>query len=150
MDSRARRFPSLKTGAATPLTNLCSDAGVGRRLGCLDISYLGGFHGFQGQKVCQPVAACGGLKGRAVAPLTNLCSDAGVGRLVDWKSGCPYWKIGILQSCRFGGLDAWMPGCWQDWIGSGWLLDRRKWWDGVDGKTSHTLELRGARGMIKI
>ena len=48
---------SLKAGAAAPLTNLCSDAGVGRRLGCLDISYLGGFHGFQGQKVCQRVAA---------------------------------------------------------------------------------------------
>ena len=32
----------LKTRAATPLTNLYSDAGVGRRLGCLDISYLGG------------------------------------------------------------------------------------------------------------
>ena len=40
MDSRGRKFVSLwqpvatcglvKTGAATPLTNLCSDAGVGR------------------------------------------------------------------------------------------------------------------------
>ena len=45
MDSRGRKFVSLwqpvatcglvKTGAATPLTNLCSDAGVRRRLGCL-------------------------------------------------------------------------------------------------------------------
>ena len=32
-----------------------------------------------------------------------------------------------------------------DWIGSEWLLDKRKWLDGVDGETSHTLELRGAR-----
>jgi len=86
---------------------------------------LGGFHGFQGQKVWQPVAA-----------LRN-------GLL-------PLKEDGRLQSCRFGGLDAWMPGgleaggldpgaleagwlaCWLaglDWIGCEWLLDRRKWWD---------------------
>ena len=41
-----------------------------------------------------------------------------------------------------------------DWIGSEWVLDRRKWLSGVDGRwgggvdgeTSHTLELRGAGG----
>ena len=72
---------------------------------------LGGFHGFQGYAVPEGL---GGSKVWVAIPLTNLCSDAGVGRLVDWKIGCPYWKIGILQSCGFGGLDAWMPGCWQD------------------------------------
>ena len=49
MDSRGgglSTYGGLKGGAATPLTNLCSDAGVGRRLGCLDISYLGGFMWF--------------------------------------------------------------------------------------------------------
>ena len=35
-----------------------------------------------------------------------------------------------------------------DWIGSEWVLDRRKWLDMVDGKTSHTLELRGARRIL--
>ena len=58
----------------------------------------------------------------------------------------PLKKDGRLQSCRFGGLDAWMPGgleaggldpgaleagwlvCWLtglDWIGFEWLLDRK-------------------------
>ena len=87
---------------------------------CLDISYLGGFMWFcldlggfrwiSGIPGVGGLSTCGGDKGRAATPLTNLCSDAGVGRLVDWKIGCPYWKIGILQSCRFGGLDAFMPG----------------------------------------
>ena len=58
----------------------------------------------------------------------------------------PLKEDGRLQSCRFGGLDAWMPGgleaggldpealeagwlvCWLtglDWIGFEWLLDRK-------------------------
>ena len=36
----------LRDGSRTPLTNLCSDAGVGRMPGCLDIWYLGGFRWF--------------------------------------------------------------------------------------------------------
>ena len=49
----------------------------------LILVYLGGFDGFQGQNVWQPVATCG--KG-----LLHLKED------------------GRLQSCRFGGLDAWI------------------------------------------
>jgi len=51
---------------------------------------------------------------------------------------------GWLLDRRLGCLDAWML-AGLDWIGSEWLLDRRKWLDGVDGRRSHTLELRGAR-----
>ena len=54
------------------------------------------------------------------------------------------WNTPILQAWRLGCLDAWML-AGLDWIGSEWLLDRRQWLDGVDGETSHTLELRGAR-----
>ena len=56
--------------------------------------------------------------------------------MVDWKIGCPYWRnwnTPILQVWRLGYLDAWML-AGLDWIGSEWLLDRRKWLDGVDGR----------------
>ena len=42
-------------------------------------------------------------------------------------------------------MDAWML-AGSDWIGSGWLLDRRELLDGVDGESSHTLELRELGG----
>ena len=85
---------------------------------------LGRFHRFQGQKscsLCQPVPAL----------------RAGL---------LPLKEDGRLQSCRFGGLDAWMPGGLEaggldpgaleagwlvfwltglDWIGFAWLLDRK-------------------------
>ena len=48
-------------------------------------------------------------------------------------------RIGLDWKC----LDAWML-AGLDWIGSEWLLDRRQWLDGVDGETSHTLELPGS------
>ena len=54
---------------------------------------LGGFHVFQGQKVCQRVAACGSLKTGAATPLTNLCSDAGVGRLVGYMGWRWYYMV---------------------------------------------------------
>ena len=86
---------------------------------------LCGFSWFPGHKVLEPVPPCAAI-------LLPLKED------------------GRLQSCRFGGLDAWMPAgleaggldpgslgagwlaCWLaglDWIGFEWLLDRRKWWD---------------------
>ena len=140
----------VKTGAATPLTNLCSDAGVGRleawMPGCLDIWYsgvfmwfylhLGGFRWISWIPGAEGLSTCGGVSGRAAAPLRNLCSAAGVGRLVDSKAErdpgllqpltktCgPYSKMSRLQSCRFGGLDAWMPGCQQAWRLEAWILD---------------------------
>ena len=59
---------------------------------------LGGFHGFQGQKVCQPVA---GIRDGLL----------------------PLKEDGRLQSCRFGGLDAWMPGCQEAWRLEAWILE---------------------------
>ena len=59
---------------------------------------LGGFHGFQAYKVWQPVAACGdGL--------------------------LPLKEDSRLQSCRFGGLEAWMPGCLEAWRLEAWILE---------------------------
>ena len=72
----------------------------------------------------------------------------------------PLKEDGRLQSCRLGGLDAWMPGCleaWRlagllaywlvilDWIGFEWLLDRRKWWDWRIITCSHTLDAQRGR-----
>ena len=80
-----------KVKVAAPLTNLCSDAGVGRMSGCLDIWYLGGFRwfcldlgGFTWISCIpgtQSLSPCDPDKRRAATPLTNLCSDAGVGRM---------------------------------------------------------------------
>ena len=56
----------------------------------MDYVDLGGFHGFQGVEVLQPVAA---LR----LELLSLKED------------------GRLQSCRFGGLEACMPGCLEAW-----------------------------------
>ena len=86
---------SLKGRAATPLTNLYSDAGVGRleawMPGCLDIWYLGGFMCFcldlggfrwiSWTPGAEGLSTCGSLKTGAATPLTNLYSDAGVGRM---------------------------------------------------------------------
>ena len=112
---------SLKARAATPLTNLYSDAGVGRMPGCLDIWYLGGFMWFcldLGRFTwisCIPGAEslipCGGLKGGAATPLTNLYSDAGVGR----RLGCLdiSYLGGFMWFCLdLGGFTwiSWIPG----------------------------------------
>ena len=72
---------------------------------------LRGFHGFQGQKVCQPVATCGLVKSGAATPLTNLCSDAGVGR----RLGCLdiSFLSGFMWFCLdLGGFTwiSWIPG----------------------------------------
>ena len=116
---------SLKSGAATPLTNLYSDAGVGRleawMPGCLDIWYLGGFMCFcldlggfrwiSWTPGAEGLSTCGGLKSGAATPLTNLYSDAGVGRMPGcldiWYSG------GFICFCLdLGGFRwiSWIPG----------------------------------------
>ena len=88
MDSRGRGSGGLMKRAATPLTNLCSDAGVGRMPGCLDIWYLRGFRWF-----------CFDLTG-----FTWFSWTPGADCYPSNKPllGCWGWKI--------GGLDAWMPG----------------------------------------
>ena len=35
----------------------------------------------------------------------------------------PLKKNCRLQSCRFGGLDAWMPGCQEAWRLEAWILE---------------------------
>ena len=55
---------------------------------CMD---LGGFHGFQGSEVCQPLPAAAGLKGRAAGPIETL--DA---------SGLESWRPGGLEAWRLG------------------------------------------------
>ena len=35
----------------------------------------------------------------------------------------PLKEDGRLQSCRFGGLDAWMPGCQEAWRLEAWILE---------------------------
>jgi len=35
----------------------------------------------------------------------------------------PLKEDGRLQSCRFGGLDAWMPGCQEAWRLWAWILE---------------------------
>ena len=86
---------------------------------------------------------------KAAAPKRSLVSGGWLAALLLLPPGgrrlLPLKEDGRLQSCRFEGLDAWMPGglypgvleagwlaCWLtglDWIGCEWLLDRRKWWD---------------------
>ena len=94
---------------------------------CLDISYLSGFMlfcldlgGFT-WILCIPgaegLATCGSLKGQAAAPLTNLCSDAGVGRIPGVG--------GFVFQVYFDGF-----------VFDVQFIQR----DGLDGKTSHTLD----------
>ena len=35
----------------------------------------------------------------------------------------PLKKDGRLQSCRFGGLDVWIPGCPEVWRLAAWILE---------------------------
>ena len=80
--------------------------------------------------------------GAEVQPFRNLCSIL-AGRLAGWLASwlAAAWAGWLLDG--LAGLAGWLAGWagWAGWLAAGcWLAERR-----MDGRTSDTIELRGAR-----
>ena len=88
------------------------------------------FQRFRGQDAWRPVASCGGL-----------CRPEKC-----YFSGLDPFNIKISDSGGLG-LEAWMPGCWQDWRGLEEVTAR--WEEGI-GRNSHTLELQELGGFLVV